>query len=41
MMGIPTLIRIAEALHVEPGILLDGVTADMFPTAVTDGRRRA
>jgi len=41
LMGIPTLIRIADALRVEPGALLDGVTADMFPAAASDGRRRA
>lgn len=40
-MGIPTLIRIADALRVEPGTLLDGVTADMFPVPAADGRRRA
>ncbi len=31
MMNVHSLIRIAEALHVEPGDLLEGVTSDMFP----------
>lgn len=41
LMGIPTLIRIADALNVDPGALLDGVTAEMFAFAAADGRRRA
>jgi transcriptional regulator with XRE-family HTH domain len=41
MMGIPTLIRIADALNVEAGALLDGVTAGMFTTSATDRRRRS
>ena len=41
MMGIPTLIRIADALNVSPGELLEGVTSEMFNVLVTDGRRRA
>lgn len=39
LMGIPTLIRIADALKVEPGELLDGVTPEMFPAPVSDHRR--
>jgi len=41
MMGIPTLIRIADALKVEPGELLNDVTPDMFNVLATDARRRA
>lgn len=41
LMGIPTLIRIADALKVDPGSLLDGVTPEMFNVLPTDGRRRA
>lgn len=41
LMGIPTLVRIADALKVDPGVLLDGVTAEMFPVAASDGRRSA
>lgn len=41
LMGIPTLVRIADALKVEPGMLLDGVTVDMFALPAEDGRRRA
>jgi len=39
LMGIPTLIRIAAALKVEPGRLLDGVTPEMFATSASDRRR--
>ncbi|MGB3375033.1 MAG: helix-turn-helix transcriptional regulator [Microbacterium sp.] len=39
MMGIPTLIRIADALKVEPGELLDGVTPEMFVPSASDRRR--
>lgn len=42
LMGIPTLVRIADALKIEPGMLLDGVTVEMFGAlAAEDGRRRA
>lgn len=42
LMGIPRLVRIADALKVEPGMLLDGVTVEMFGApAAGDGRRRA
>ncbi|SJN46619.1 hypothetical protein FM104_15100 [Microbacterium esteraromaticum] len=41
LMGIPTLIRIAEALRIDPGQLLADVTTDMFNALATDGRRRA
>ncbi|MDT0158806.1 helix-turn-helix transcriptional regulator [Microbacterium sp. ARD32] len=40
LMGIPTLIRIADALKVAPSELLDGVTVEMFPTSASDGWRR-
>jgi len=40
MMGIPTLIRIADALKVEPGELLNDVTPEMFTVLAVDGRRR-
>lgn len=41
MMGIPTLIRIADALKIEPGELLLGVTPEMFPLSASDRRRSA
>lgn len=41
LMGIPTLVRIADALRISPGELLDGVNAGMFAIAANDGRRRA
>ena len=41
LMGIPTLVRIADALKIDPGMLLDGVTVDMFAVPAEDGRRRA
>lgn len=40
LMNIPTLIRIADALRVEPGFLLDGVTVEMLPVPKPDARRR-
>ncbi|MDQ0615246.1 transcriptional regulator with XRE-family HTH domain [Microbacterium sp. W4I4] len=39
LMGIPTLVRIADALRIEPGVLLDGVTPEMFTTSASDRRR--
>lgn len=41
MMGVPTLVRIADALRIEPGMLLDGVSVDMLSTPEVDRRRRA
>lgn len=41
MMSVQTLVRIAEALNVEPGELLSKVTPEMFATSGTDGRRRS
>lgn len=41
LMGIPTLVRIADALRIEPGMLLAGVTVEMFALPAEDGRRRA
>jgi hypothetical protein len=38
-MGISTLVRIADALRIEPGLLLDGVTPEMFATSASDRRR--
>lgn len=40
MPSIQTLVRIAEALDVEAGELLTGITSDMFVTRADDGRRR-
>lgn len=36
-----SLIRISEALQVDPARLLEGVSSDMFVTRTDDGRRRA
>lgn len=33
MMNVHSLVRIAEALNVEPGDLLEGVTSEMFATS--------
>ncbi|WP_168200343.1 helix-turn-helix domain-containing protein [Protaetiibacter larvae] len=41
MPSIHSLVRLATAVGVEPGSLLDGVTPEMFPMAPQDGRRRA
>ena len=41
MPSILSLTRIAEALGVESGVLLDGLRSEMFPAAATDGRRRS
>jgi len=41
MPSIQTLVRIAEALDVEAGELLAGVTSDMFVPRANDGRRRS
>lgn len=41
LMGIPTLVRITDALKIEPGMLLDGVTVEMFGLPAEDGRRGA
>ncbi len=41
MPSIHTLIRIAQALDVDPGSLIDGVTLDMFSAPESDGRRRS
>lgn len=40
MPSVQTLVRIAEALDVEAGALIAGVTSDMFATRANDGRRR-
>ena len=39
LMNVFSLVRIAEALDVEPGDLLDGLGSDMFVPAASDGRR--
>lgn len=39
MMNVFSLVRIAEALDVAPGDLLEGVTSEMFATNRSDGRR--
>jgi transcriptional regulator with XRE-family HTH domain len=36
-----TIVRIADALGVEPGDLLAGITPAMFSPSASDGRRRA
>lgn len=41
MMSVPTLVRVADALRIEPGRLLDGVKVEMLNVAEVDGRRRA
>ena len=33
MMNVRSLVRIAEALNVDPGVLLDGVASEMFAGA--------
>lgn len=40
MLGVQTLVRIAEALKVEPGSLLEDLTSDMF-TSAQGAQRRA
>ncbi|MER7798606.1 helix-turn-helix transcriptional regulator [Microbacterium sp. NPDC096154] len=35
-----SLVRIAEALGVEPSVLLTDITSDLFRTRADDGRRR-
>ena len=40
MPSVHTLVRIASAVGIEPGRLLDGVTPEMFPISGKDGRRR-
>ncbi len=41
MPSIYTLVRIADALGVLPGDLLEGLDLDMFAVTPTDKRRRA
>lgn len=41
MPSIHSLIRVAHALDINPGSLIDGITLDMFSAAEKDGRRRA
>ena len=38
--NLQTLVRIAEALKTPAGYFLEELTVDMFPTAVSDRRRR-
>ena len=39
MVSVHTLVRIAEALAVTPGDLLDGLTVDLFDKGTTSERR--
>ncbi|GAA5030783.1 helix-turn-helix domain-containing protein [Microbacterium fluvii] len=39
MMNIQTLVRLADALDVEPGYLLEGLTLDLFGAAAERGRK--
>lgn len=41
MPSIYSLVRIAVALGLDPGALLDGLTLDLFAARVQDGRRRS
>lgn len=41
MPNIHSLVRIAEALGVEPGQFLKGITSDLFAVVANDGRRRS
>ena len=41
MPSLHSLIRIAEALDVDPGVLIAGMTSDLFAINVQDGRRRS
>lgn len=41
MPSIHSLIRIAHALDIEPGSLIDGITLEMFSASENDGRRRS
>lgn len=41
MMNIHSLVRIAAALGVEPGDLIDGLTPEMFTAPRSDARRSA
>lgn len=41
ILGILTLVRIAEALKAEPGFFLEELSSSDFASAATDGRRRA
>jgi hypothetical protein len=38
--NVQSLVRIAKALGVKPGVLLEGVEPEMFVAAAADGRRR-
>lgn len=39
MMNVFSLVRIAEALEVAPGDLLEGISSDLFASDRPDGRR--
>lgn len=41
MVSVQTLVRIADALRLEPGALLRGIELGMFTVPEHDGRRRA
>ena len=40
MPNVQSLVRIAIALQVQPGTLIDGLTTELFGTPESDGRRR-
>lgn len=40
MPSVHTLVRLAVALNVEPGQLLEGLTLELFARSESDGRRR-
>ncbi len=41
MPSIHSLVRIALALGLDPGALLDGLTLDLFTAKANDGRRQS
>jgi transcriptional regulator with XRE-family HTH domain len=41
MPSVQSLVRIAYALGVDPGVLLDGLLPELFALSADDGRRRA
>jgi transcriptional regulator with XRE-family HTH domain len=40
MPSLHSLVRIAAALNVDPGALIQGLTSELFAVSVVDGRRR-
>jgi transcriptional regulator with XRE-family HTH domain len=41
MPSIHSLVRMAVALGLDPGVLLDGLTLDLFTAKANDGRRQS